>query len=36
MDILLKELATLNLFIIWLIVFGGVAFLKIIKKNLLE
>ena len=36
MDNLLKELATLNLFIIWIIVFGGFAFLKIIKKNFLE
>lgn len=36
MDILIKELATLNLFIIWLIIFGGFAFLKIIKRNFLD
>ncbi len=36
MDILMKELATFNLFIIWLVIFGGFAFLKIIKRNLFE
>jgi Trk-type K+ transport system membrane component len=32
----MKEFAAINLFLIWLIIFGGLAFLKIIKRNFLE
>lgn len=36
MDILIKNFAIINLFLIFLIIFGGFAFLKIIKRNLLD
>ena len=34
MSLMVKELAFSNLFIIWLIIFGGFAFLKIVTKRL--
>jgi len=34
MSMMIKELALSNLFIIWLIIFGGFAFLKILKRQL--
>jgi hypothetical protein len=34
MSLMIKELAFSNLFIIWLIIFGGFAFLKILKRQL--
>jgi hypothetical protein len=34
MNLMIKELAFYNLFIIWLIIFGGFGFLKILKRKL--
>jgi hypothetical protein len=34
MSLMIKEIAFSNLFIIWLIIFGGFAFLKIVKRRL--
>jgi len=34
MSLMIKEFAFYNLFIIWLIIFGGFAFLKILKRKL--
>ena len=34
MNLMTKELATINLFIIWIIIFGGIVFLKIVKNRL--
>jgi len=34
MSVMIKELALTNLFIIWVIIFGGFAFLKILKRQL--
>jgi len=34
MNIMMKELASINLFIIFVIVFGGVLFLKVVKNRL--
>ncbi len=34
MSFMIKELASVNLFLIWLIVLCGVAFLRIVKKRL--
>jgi hypothetical protein len=34
MSVMIKELALYNLFIIWIIIFGGFAFLKILKRQL--
>jgi hypothetical protein len=36
MNMMIKEFATVNLFIIWVIIFGGFAFLKILKRKLEE
>lgn len=33
-NVLIKELASANLFIIWLVIFGGFVFLKILKRRL--
>jgi len=34
MNIMIGEFATVNMFIIWVIIFGGFAFLKILKRKL--
>ena len=34
MNIIIKEFAAANLFIIWLIILAGFAFIKIVKKRL--
>jgi hypothetical protein len=34
MAAIINEFALSNLFIIWLIIFGGFAFLRIVKKQL--
>jgi hypothetical protein len=34
MSLLIKELASVNFFIIWLVIIGGFAFLKIVKSRL--
>jgi hypothetical protein len=34
MNLMVKEFAFSNLFIIWLIIIGGFAFLRIVKKRL--
>jgi hypothetical protein len=34
MNFMVRELATINLFIIWLILIGAFAFLKIVKNHL--
>lgn len=34
MNIMIKELASINFFIIWLIIIGAFAFLKIVKNHL--
>jgi len=34
MNLIVKEFAFSDLFIIWLIILGGFAFLKILKKKL--
>jgi len=34
MNLMIRELASINFFIIWLIVIGAVAFLKIVKNHL--
>jgi len=34
MNLMIKEFAFYNLFIIWLIIFGGFAFLKVLKRKL--
>ena len=34
MSLMIREFAFYNLFIIWLIIFGGFAFLKILKRKL--
>lgn len=34
MNFFIKELATVNLFLILLIIFGGFVFLKIVKRKL--
>ena len=34
MNFMMKELASINLFIIFVIVFGGVLFLKVVKNRL--
>jgi len=34
MNLLIKELASVNFFIIWLVIIGGFAFLKIVKSRL--
>jgi hypothetical protein len=34
MNHMARELATVNLFIIWIIIFGGILFLKVIKNRL--
>jgi hypothetical protein len=36
MSLMIKEFAFSNLFIIWLIIFGGFTFLRIVKKKLEE
>ena len=34
MNIMAKELASINFFIIWLIILGGFLFLKVLKNRL--
>ncbi len=34
MNIMMKELASINFFVIWLVVFGGFFFLRIMKNYL--
>jgi len=34
MNLMIREFAFSNLFIIWLIIIGGFAFLRIVKKRL--
>ena len=34
MNVLIHEFASVNLIIIWLIILGGFAFLKIVKRQL--
>jgi len=34
MNLMTRELATINLFIIWIIIFGGIVFLKVVKNRL--
>jgi len=34
MNLMTRELATINLFIIWIVIFGGILFLKVIKNRL--
>ena len=34
MNHMARELATINLFIIWIIIFGGIIFLKVVKNRL--
>jgi hypothetical protein len=34
MNLMTKELATINFFIIWVIIFGGLLFLRIVKNRL--
>jgi hypothetical protein len=34
MNLMTRELATANLFIIWIIIFGGILFLKVVKNRL--
>jgi hypothetical protein len=34
MNLLIKDLASINFFIIWLIIVGAFAFLKIVKNHL--
>jgi hypothetical protein len=34
MNLMTRELASINLFIIWVIIFGGILFLKIVKNRL--
>lgn len=34
MNLMTKELATINFFIIWVIIFGGLLFLRIVKTRL--
>lgn len=34
MNVMIKELASINFFIIWLIIFGGILFLRIIRNRL--
>lgn len=34
MSLMIREFVFYNLFIIWLIIFGGFAFLKILKRKL--
>jgi hypothetical protein len=36
MNMMIREFAAVNLFIIWVIIFGGFAFLKILKRKLEE
>ena len=36
MDTMIKEVASINLVVIWLVILGGVAFVKIVKKRLDE
>ena len=36
MNVAVRELATINLFLIWVVVIGGFAFLKIVKNHLLN
>ena len=33
MNMMIKELASVNLFLIWLIILGGFVVLKIVKKR---
>jgi len=33
MNYMVKELASVNLFIIWVIIIGGLAFLKVVKRH---
>jgi hypothetical protein len=34
MNLMIEELASINFFIIWLIILGAFAFLKIVKNHL--
>ena len=34
MNFMLKELASVNLFVIWLVILGGFAFLRVVKRRL--
>jgi len=34
MNSMIKELASINFFIIWLIIFGGILFLRVVKNRL--
>ena len=34
MSIMVKELASLNLLVIWLVIIGGFVFLRIVKRRL--
>ncbi len=34
MNSMVKEIASVNLFIIWIIIIGGLAFLKMVKRHL--
>jgi hypothetical protein len=34
MNLMIKEFAFSNLFLVWLIIIGGFAFLRIVKKRL--
>jgi hypothetical protein len=34
MNLMTKELASINFFIIWVIIFGGLLFLRIVKNRL--
>lgn len=36
MNFMVKELASVNLFVIWLLIIGGLAFLKVVKRHLEE
>ena len=33
MNLMIRELASVNLFVIWLIIVGGFVFLKIVKRR---
>jgi len=36
MKLMINELASINLFVIWIIIIGGYAFLRYVKRKLAE
>ena len=34
MNIMTRELASINFFIIWLVIFGGILFIRVVKNRL--